>query len=400
MKQLDDKRISQFLLATSLITFALLSFAAYSENFGADWYLHQGDYKRQLLARAGDERQRVAAERFDVRQKQLFLPNLDRIDRCITCHVAVDDPEMEDAEMPLAKHSGDLLLNHPKERFGCTICHRGQGRATTAGDAHGHVPHWKEPMLPPSELERSCPKCHSEPSLPGVPRYNLAMKLLKEKSCLYCHKLRGQGGTRGPDISHAGENHDADWHFKHLKDPRSVVATSEMPDMKLSDEEARALTFLMMSYTGESIPTDLLSNPRPKPFKPVFDVDPLAMKGHVGSKVCIGCHRNLHPDAVDGWRKSRMATTYERIRDEPDKETCLSCHATGYNPVTTHYSEKGVACEACHGPGQEAVEFALDGRVDEHKKRVRIGPDSKLVCARCHNPHMPVGKHIEEFRRQ
>lgn len=399
--ELRDRAVLRLLLVSSVLTFALLGYAAYDENFGADWHDHQSDYKRALIARAGTERERRLAERFEVHPKQIYLPDLHSIDRCVTCHVAVDDPQMADAPQPLSAHSGDIMQNHPKETFGCVVCHSGQGRATIAEEAHGHVPHWPAPMLPLEQLDRACGKCHTQESLPGVPRYNEAMALVKEKSCLFCHKLRGQGGDKGPDITSAGANNDAEWHFRHFKDPRSVVATSEMPNLELSDEQAEALTFLMMCLQGESIPTELLSNPRPAPLEAVVAgaVDPLGMKGHVGSKTCIGCHQNLHPEAVGGWHDSKMASTFERIRDEPLRDNCLPCHTTGYNPETGHYSEEGVACEACHGPGQEPVGLVLEGRVDEHKKRIRVGVDSKLVCARCHNPHVPVGTHADFYRQ-
>jgi predicted CXXCH cytochrome family protein len=390
-----------FLLISSLLAFGLLAYAAYEDNFGTDWYRYQNAYRQRLLARASTEGERLAAERFDVHQKQLYLPDLARADRCVTCHVAIDDPAMAEAPHPLTSHPGELLKIHPREQFGCTICHRGQGRATTAADAHGHVLHWPEPMLPSDELDRSCPKCHLERLLPERARYNAAMNLFYEKACLSCHKVRGQGGDVGPDISNAGKLHDAEWHFKHFKDPKSVVSTSEMPSLDLSDQEAHLLTFLAMSLTGETIPAELLpgSSPQTAQLLPGEFLDPLALKDFIGSTFCIGCHEGTHADAVDGWRQSKMASTYERIKDEPVKENCLPCHTTGLNPETGHYSEEGVGCEACHGPGRQAVKFVLAGKAGEHMKMLRMDRDSKLVCARCHNPHVPIGTHADYYRQ-
>lgn len=397
-----DKTVTSLLLFGSLTTFALLAYAAYEENFGADWYRHQAEYRSRLHARAATEREQRAAGRFEVGQKQLYLPELGRIDRCITCHVSIDDPAMTEAPQPLTAHPGKFMENHSKERFGCTICHRGQGLATLAADAHGHVPHWPDPMLPREQIEQACPLCHTERVLPGVDRYNAAMGLFYEKACLSCHKLRGQGGDIGPEIDNAGKLHDAEWHIRHFQDPKSVVATSEMPNLNLSEQQARALTFLMMSLTGESIPTDYLSNPKPKPMQlaSAQTIDPLAAKGHVGSRICIGCHQALHPKAVEGWGQSKMTTTYERIKDEPVRDNCLACHTTGFNPATGHFSEKGIGCEGCHGPGAEAVQFALTGKTQEHRERMRLDPNASLVCARCHNPHVPVGTHAEYYRQQ
>jgi len=401
MPDVKDNLTKSTLLISSFTVFFLLAFAAYKEDFGADWYRFQSDYKHQLLERAASERERQAAERFDVGQKQLYLPDLNRIDRCVTCHVAIDNPSMADAAQPLTAHPGQIMLDHPKEQFGCTICHSGQGRATLAADAHGHVDHWPQPMLADDRLDESCPKCHTERFLPGVDRYNAAMELVYEHGCFTCHKLRSRGGDIGPDITNAGEVHDAEWHFKHFKDPKSVVETSEMPNENLSDEEARLLTFLMMSYVGEAIPTALLSNPKqpggqmelPEP------LDPLALEGYVGSEFCVSCHGAMHPETVKVWRDSPMTSTYERIRNEPIKDNCLPCHTTGLNTATGHYSEEGVGCEACHGPGREAVRHVLAGKVLEHKQMIRIDQDSAAACERCHNPHVATETHAEFYRK-
>ncbi|UCF14604.1 MAG: cbb3-type cytochrome c oxidase subunit II, partial [Phycisphaerales bacterium] len=401
MPDAKDNLTKSALLLCSLTVFFLLSFAAYKENFGADWYRFQSEYKRELLARAGSERERQAAERFDVGQKQLYLPELNRIDRCVTCHVAIDNPSMADAPQPLTAHPGQIMQNHPKENFGCTICHSGQGRATKTADAHGHVDHWPEHMVAHEELDRACPKCHTERFLPEVPRYNAAMDLAYDYGCFTCHKLRSRGGDIGPDITNAGELHDAEWHFKHFKDPKSVVETSEMPNENFSDEQAQLLTFLMMCYTGEAIPTALLSNPKqpggqmelPEP------LDPLALEGYVGSEFCVSCHGAMHPETVKTWRDSPMTSTYERIRNEPLKDNCTPCHTTGLNSATGHYSEEGVGCEACHGPGRESVRHVLAGRILEHKELIRIDQDSEPACERCHNPHVPTETHAEFYRK-
>jgi len=401
MQDVQDKLTKVLLLCCSLAVFFVLAYAAYKENFAADWYRHQSEYKRQLVARAATEREHEAADRFEIGQKQFYLPALNRIDRCVTCHASIDNPDMKDAPQPLTAHSGQIMQQHPKEQFGCTICHEGQGRATAAADAHGHVPHWPKPMLADDEMEQSCPKCHTDRWLPDVTRYNAAMDLFYEHGCLSCHKLRGRGGDIGPDITRAGELHDAGWHFKHFKDPKSVVETSEMPNDNLSDEQAQLLTFLVMCYKGESIPTELLSNPTQEvaQMKLPEPLDPLALEGFVGSHYCISCHGATHPGTVKTWRESPMAATYERIRHEPVKDNCVPCHTTGLNSATGHYAEEGVGCEACHGPGREAVRLVLAGKTNEHKELIRIDQNSKPVCERCHNPHVPTAVHAEFYRK-
>ncbi len=202
MQGVRDNLTKVLLLGSSLAVLFVLAYAAYKEDFAADWYRHQRQYKRQLVAKAATEREREAAERFEIGQKQLYLPALNRIDRCVTCHVSIDNPGMKDASQPLTAHPGQTMQNHPKETFGCTICHEGQGRATVAADAHGHVQHWPKPMLARDDLEQSCPKCHTDRWLPDVARYNAAMDLFYEHGCLSCHTLRGRGGDGREGGSH------------------------------------------------------------------------------------------------------------------------------------------------------------------------------------------------------
>ena len=60
-----------------------------------------------------------------------------RLDRCQMCHRAVDDPRFAQAPQPLTTHP--KIPPHPFEKFGCTVCHQGQGRATTVADARACV---------------------------------------------------------------------------------------------------------------------------------------------------------------------------------------------------------------------------------------------------------------------
>jgi mono/diheme cytochrome c family protein len=73
-------------------------------------------------------------------------------------------------------------------------------------------------------------------------------KGLFNQHCAKCHQSGGatEGGPRkgkGPDLSHAGAEHDADWIAEHIRSPRSHNPRSGMPpfDGKLKTEEIRAL---------------------------------------------------------------------------------------------------------------------------------------------------------------
>ena len=93
-----------------------------------------------------------------------------------------------------------------------------------------------------------------------------------------------------------------------------------------------------------------------------------------------------------------MANTFQRIEGEPDQEKCLACHATGYDRETGRFSEQGVGCEACHGPGRTGVDLVFSGRAEEHVRALRISQDSTDRCAGCHHPHQSLAGHVDLYR--
>ncbi len=73
---------------------------------------------------------------------------------------------------------------------------------------------------------------------------------------------------------------------------------------------------------------------------------------------------------------------------------CAGCHTTGLNVETMEWVDNGVQCEACHGPGYEHVEMALDlprrasnEELDALRASIYIGPDPQ-ICAQCHSQGM------------
>lgn len=116
---------------------------------------------------------------------------------------------------------------HGAEKFGCTICHGGQGSGTdfygsshTPNDArqtaqwrkdhHWHSNHyWDYPMLPNRFIESSCVKCHyqmtdliRDGSRVEAPKLMRGYNLVKDNGCFGCHEIAGIKGGRwvGPDL--------------------------------------------------------------------------------------------------------------------------------------------------------------------------------------------------------
>ena len=301
------RRKKVLLLVSSLASLVLLLLSAFEENVAGSWRPYQKAYRTALIQRATTDRARTAAERMTLGFQQVYLPALGRVDRCITCHVGIEDPAQADAPQPLAAHSGDVLKIHSVARFGCTICHDGQGRGVDADDAHGEVLHWGSPLLRGEAVYTSCSRCHYEndlygaehdlfaragppepldeqtlsTSVPGVtdPEARAIARgkqRVLDSGCLGCHAYRKRGGTLGPDITHVGDKtaHDFDfagvqgphtvenWMFEHFKRPAQVSPGTLMPDMNLSDEKLRDLSQYMLSLHRKDVPAAYTPVPR------------------------------------------------------------------------------------------------------------------------------------------
>lgn len=76
----------------------------------------------------------------------------------------------------------------------------------------------------------------------------LAGRILYDKNgCVACHSIHGKGGKLGPELTHVGSMHDADWLMRHFKDPQALSPGSIMPKVMLQDKELKELTDYMMS---------------------------------------------------------------------------------------------------------------------------------------------------------
>ena len=67
--------------------------------------------------------------------------------------------------------------------------------------------------------------------------------------CFACHKLNGDGGTVGPDLSHVGKKRDAATIRKIIEDPLNAFDQSEMPpfEKRLSPDQLNALARYLAS---------------------------------------------------------------------------------------------------------------------------------------------------------
>ena len=236
-----------------------------------EYGFYQAEYKELLVENSEDEAAKKAAKSLEGGLQQIYVGSLDRVDRCINCHLGVENPQMDGAKEPFSLHSGTILKDHPPEKFGCTICHNGQGRAMTTREAHGadHDTYWDRPIIPFEYIQSSCAACHDLEMLnkKGGQKVARGGKLFREVGCKGCHKLDGVGGVLGkaldgvgsqpvayfPMRNVEGERNIYSWMKEHFDDPRNIVIDSEMM-IDLSDEESDLLTTYILSLRSEEVP--------------------------------------------------------------------------------------------------------------------------------------------------
>lgn len=105
---------------------------------------------------------------------------------------------------------------------------------------------------------------------------------------------------------------------------------------------------------------------------------PLPAKWHIILK-------KWEPYKVDSWHEVPMS------------KKCNGCHTTGFDPTTFEFSEFGIGCEACHGPGSLHVQNKqifqnsscsichVGKQKTENDKTDIVNSVSPTVCGQCHN---------------
>ncbi len=265
--------------ALGLLVSGLVIAAFYKDQL-REWKTWQREYIKDEVARAATPGQRADAERLRVEVRQIVLPELNRVDRCTSCHLTVEDPSYGPSHLPLTYHPNHD--RHPFDKFGCTICHQGQGRATTREAAHGHVPFWDRPMLEMKYIQSACGKCHLPTDVPDAPKLAHGHEVFEKAGCIGCHKLHGVGGVIGPELDNVGANRTPEWLLKHFKNPATVTPGSAMPPIKASDADLDDLTLYVLSFTGEPLSAYYVSMktiPGPAAGRRLFE-----------EKGCFGCH--------------------------------------------------------------------------------------------------------------
>ncbi len=277
----------------SVVLLVLLAIAPAKNHF-SEWRHYQKAYLRLIR----DRSEALTLRRhFQGDIQQIWLPDLQVVDRCTTCHVGLKESTLADvSEQPFGKHP---VIPHKLDEFGCVICHRGQGPATTVSEAHYSTLAWEQPVLSTKYIQSSCGQCHQD-GLTGTPLLNEGRQLLAQSGCLHCHTVQIRGNTLQttddpPSLTHVADKTTREWIYAWIKDPQAYASTAEMPNFKLSDDDARDISaFLIADSTPLAGDTQSLSQKAAS--------DPTAGASLYGESFCATCHavQNAAGNVVGG----------------------------------------------------------------------------------------------------
>src|ERR1700737_627798 len=142
---------------------------------------------------------------------QINVAEANIVDRCESCHMGTREPvKLTAASMaPKGKQPDEyaraftshpepeLLKTHDPDKFGCSPCHQGNGRATTSVEkAHGNYEHWLWPLYPKRNPEAGCQTCHAADMVlaSGDVQWqaiNDGKDLFRQRGCMGCHRYEG-----------------------------------------------------------------------------------------------------------------------------------------------------------------------------------------------------------------
>ena len=141
---------------------------------------------------------------------QINVPDANIVDRCESCHVGIREPVKltatamslkgkkpdEYAHAFTSHPEPDLLKIHDPDKFGCSPCHQGNGRATTSVEkAHGTYEHWLWPLFQRGNMEAGCQTCHAADMVLVSNDVGWTLSegkdLFRQRGCVGCHRYEG-----------------------------------------------------------------------------------------------------------------------------------------------------------------------------------------------------------------
>lgn len=386
--------VAQFFIGTAprrfasvSVLLALVSAIAPTKDLFSQWRHYQRLYV-QLIRNRPDAAH--LERRFESGIHQIWIPEQHVVDRCSTCHLALQESSLADVRMePFRPHPP---MPHSLTEFGCVVCHHGQGAATTVPEAHYSTKAWEQPILPARYLESSCGQCHMD-VLEGTPLLNQGRRLLARYGCAHCHAITQPDGTlvvpvdEPPSLEHLAEKTTREWIFAWIKNPQAYAGSATMPNYRFGDQEAADITsFLVAQSTPSENSRKELSVAPPSRDEAVQSGTSL-----YGTLFCSSCHaiQNAAGRLVGGDLGPELTRVGSKVN--PDWLRRWLQAPQGYDPRTRmaryRYDEKQVALLSSFLMSKKDDDLLVNVHLPEPDAQ-SIARGKKLVadygCTACH----------------
>jgi len=358
---------------------------------GKDYFSQWRHYQKSYLKLATERQNGTLVRNFHGGIQQIWIPKLGVTDRCQTCHVNQSGTLLGASSQPFRKHPP---VPHELDEFGCVMCHRGQGTATTVDEAHYATAAWEQPLLPARYLEASCGQCHLG-VLEGTPRLNEGRQLLSSEGCAHCHSITQPDGNvvkpedDPPPLVHIAEKTTREWIFAWIKNPQAYAASATMPNFQLNDQDAADISaFLIAQSTSSTTAKDSVKHTASAP----ANADAATQAATLyGSSFCSSCHavQNEAGNLVGGNFGPELTRVGSKVNPEWLQRWLQNPH--GYEPGTRmpHYrfDDRQIALLFSFLLGKKDPDFlanvhlpASDANSIAHGKRLV----TESGCAACH----------------
>ena len=233
--------------------------------------------------------EQVVLSEFD---RSNFDTPLQRVDRCISCHVGIDRGGFEDQPHPYKTHPHRRLLL--STHVGCTPCHEGQGVATNSiAQAHGNVQFWEHPLLEGEKVEANCIKCHADvQNVEFAENIARGEKLFMQGGCAGCHLVEGYGEVRkiGPHLRRVAAKADPSWLVEWVTNPHQFRPQTRMPQFFFTQAEGEAIAAYLLDASQEAGQAWLDTRPAPQGIDPTDAALVERGRALAASVGCRGCH--------------------------------------------------------------------------------------------------------------
>jgi cytochrome c2 len=195
---------------------------------------------------------------WDTKIVQINVASANIVDRCESCHMGVrESVKLTPANMSakggrpdeyaraFVSHPDEELLQiHDPEKFGCSPCHQGNGRATTSViKGHGEYEHWLWPLFQKQNVEAGCQTCHAADMMLHLTTGSVGQVisegkfLFRQRGCNGCHKYEG-----------------------YDREPEELVNIQQQIKQKEEEQQSNLRTAALITKQADNAPDNATAN--------------------------------------------------------------------------------------------------------------------------------------------